>query len=247
MYSLSMPARDLPPPFVQLASHELRWRLLRELAHSDRRVRELSTTIGEPHNLVSYHLGKLREAGLVTMRRSNADGRDVYYHLDLARCADFLAGTAAALHPALHRGDTGTTKPAHLARVAFLCTGNSARSPMAAALLRHRAGDTVTVTSAGSHPKPLHPLAIRTMREYGIDLAGHQPRHVDTLLPEHFDVVISLCDRLREVCPEFPHHPAMIHWSIANPEGGIGVFRRTAAELDTRIGFLIPTLDPSQT
>ena len=234
--------QDEPPAFVQLAGNDLRWRLLRELAQSDQRVRELMASTDQPQNLVSYHLGKLRQAGLVTMRRSNADGRDVYYHLDLERCADFLASTAEALHPALKpRPPKASTRKA---KVAFLCTGNSARSPMAAALLTHRSQGRVTATSAGSNPKPLRPYAKRALGEYGIDLANHRPRHVDTLTTRRFDLVISLCDRVREVCPEFDHHPRQIHWSIPDPANGdYETYRALAAELETRIGFLLDAIE----
>ena len=100
-----------PPAFVRLAAHPLRWRLLTELADSDYRVRELVTLVGEPQNLVSYHLRLLRDGGLVTAARSSFDGRDSYYHLDLDRCADALADTGAALHPAL-RPDAAPPHPA---------------------------------------------------------------------------------------------------------------------------------------
>jgi protein-tyrosine-phosphatase/DNA-binding transcriptional ArsR family regulator len=234
--------QDEPPAFVQLAGNDVRWRLLRELAQSDQRVRELMATTDQPQNLVSYHLGRLRQAGLVTMRRSNADGRDVYYHLDLEKCADFLASTAEALHPALKPQPKKAT--ARKAKVAFLCTGNSARSPMAAALLAHRTQGRVTTTSAGSDPKPLRPFAKRALSEYGIDLAGHRPRHVETITTRRFDLVISLCDRVREVCPEFDHHPRQLHWSIPDPgDGDYETYRELAAELDRRIRFLIPVLD----
>src|SRR5262245_65516976 len=89
------------PAFVRLAAHPLRWRLLTELADSDYRVRELVTLVGEPQNLVSYHLRLLRDGGLVTTTRSSFDGRDSYYHLDLDRCAEALIDLGAALHPAL--------------------------------------------------------------------------------------------------------------------------------------------------
>ena len=83
------PVRDrrppAPPPFLQLAGHPLRWRLLGELARSDRRVHELTAMVGEPQNLVSYHLGKLRQGGLVSTRRSSADRRDAYYSAELGR------------------------------------------------------------------------------------------------------------------------------------------------------------------
>ncbi|MEV0068872.1 MULTISPECIES: ArsR family transcriptional regulator [unclassified Amycolatopsis] len=212
---------------------------MRELAHTDRRVRELVDAVGQPQNLVSYHLRKLRTAELVTARRSSFDGRDTYYHLDLRRCADALAEAGAALHPGL--GVTRAARgPARL-RVLFLCTGNSGRSPMAAALLRHRTG--AEVASAGSHPKPLRPEAVRAMAEYGITLT-HEPTHLDSLRQRRFHWVISLCDRVREVCPEFPGRPRMIHWSIPDPAreaDSYPAFRRVAAELDTRIGFLMAT------
>src|SRR3982751_6044880 len=84
-----------PPPFLRLAGHPLRWRLLSELAQSDRRVGELCDLAGRRQSLVSYHLRRLREGGLVSMRRSAADGRDTYYVLDLTRCGQLLssAGT----------------------------------------------------------------------------------------------------------------------------------------------------------
>jgi ArsR family transcriptional regulator, arsenate/arsenite/antimonite-responsive transcriptional repressor / arsenate reductase (thioredoxin) len=236
-----------PPEFLQLAGHPLRWRLLTELALSDRVVQELTALVGEPQNLVSYHLGKLRDGGLVSARRSSADRRDAYYTVDLARIAGLFSTTGAALHPGLR-----LTRPSHddaarhPARVLFLCTGNSARSQMAEALARAR---SVEAYSAGSHPKPVHPNAVRVMREeHGLDLTGHASKHLDVFDGQRFDWVISLCDRVREVCPEFGR-PAMIHWSIPNPAVGDAdddatypLFQQTAAELATRIGFLLAVL-----
>src|SRR5438477_3551299 len=96
-----LPADIAPPQFLQLAGHPLRWRLLSELARSDRVVSELTGLVGEPQNLVSYHLGKLREGRLVSARRSSADRRDTYYGLDLARIGALLSATGGALHPGL--------------------------------------------------------------------------------------------------------------------------------------------------
>ena len=238
-----------PPGFLRLAGHPLRWRLLSELSRSDRQVRELKVLTGERQSLVSYHLGQLRAGGLVSMRRSSADRRDAYYCIDLARCAELLAGTGAALHPGLRLvlPPAGTIQ-VH-ARVLFLCTGNSARSQMAEALVQHLAGEAITAASAGSHPKSLHPNAVRAMLEYGIDITGRQAKHVSTFDGQRFDYVISLCDRVREVCPEFPGYPEMVHWSIPDPAGEGGsdretypAFRAVAADLHTRIGYLLRRL-----
>jgi protein-tyrosine-phosphatase len=88
------------------------------------------------------------------------------------------------------------------------------------------------------------------MREYGIDLSGRQAKHLNTYARRRFDYVVSLCDRVREVCPEFPGDPTVIHWSIADPSAEPGnneetlpVFRRTAAELEARIRFLLALME----
>jgi protein-tyrosine-phosphatase/DNA-binding transcriptional ArsR family regulator len=240
-----------PPEFLQLAGHPLRWRLLAELARSDRTVHELTGRVGEPQNLVSYHLGKLRDRGLVSARRSDADRRDAYYTVDLGRIGGLLAATGAALHPGLRLTPSSPRDAGPGAvRVLFLCTGNSARSQMAEALVRARSGGVVESYSAGSHPKPVHRNAVRVMQEqHGLDLTGHASKHLDVFDGERFDWVISLCDRLREVCPEFPGPPETIHWSIPNPAAGDAdddatypLFQQTASELATRIGFLLAVL-----
>jgi protein-tyrosine-phosphatase len=84
--------------------------------------------------------------------------------------------------------------------------------------------------------------------DFGLDLADHAPKHLDTFAGQSFDWVISLCDRVREVCPEFAGAPEAIHWSIANPATGepdevtYPLFRQAAAELSTRIDFLLAVL-----
>ena len=247
------------PEFLQLAGHPVRWRLLGELARSDRTVQELTGLVGEPQNLVSYHLSKLRDARLVSAQRSSADRRDTSYTVDLVRIGALLSATGGALHPGLRLSPrpSGDAKP-DAARVLFLCTGNSARSQMAEALAKVRSGGVVEAYSAGSHPRPLHPNAIRVMRdEHGIDLSSHASKHLGVFADQRFDWVISLCDRVREVCPVFPGQPETIHWSLPNPAAGDAdddasypAFQQTAAELEIRIGFLLavitdrPTVPP---
>jgi ArsR family transcriptional regulator, arsenate/arsenite/antimonite-responsive transcriptional repressor / arsenate reductase (thioredoxin) len=187
----------------------------------------------------------------VSARRSSADRRDAYYTVDLTRVGDLLSATGGALHPGLRltpppRGSAGPGT----VRVLFLCTGNSARSQMAEALARARSGGVVDAYSAGSDPKPLRPEAVRVMREeHGIDLAGQASKHLGVFADQRFDWVISLCDRVREVCPEFPGQPETIHWSVPDPAAGHAdddasypAFQQTAAELETRIGFLLAAL-----
>jgi protein-tyrosine-phosphatase/DNA-binding MarR family transcriptional regulator len=247
-------AEQSPPQFLHLAANELRWRLLAELSYSDRRVGELCSLMGRKQSLVSYHLGRLRGAGLVSRRRSSADGRDSYYVLDLPRCRELIGASGQALHPGLKLSpqpvDRDRRRRGGPTRVLFLCTGNSARSQMAEALLEQLAGESVAARSAGSHPKPLHPNAVRAMRERGIDLQGRRSKHLSEFSGESFDYVVSLCDRVREVCPEFPGHPDTIHWSVPDPgraggddEESYPAFRRTAAELATRVPFLLDLID----
>jgi protein-tyrosine-phosphatase len=232
-----------------MASHPLRWTLLTQLATSDQRVRELAAAVDEPQNLVSYHLRLLRSAGLIDARRSSFDGRDTYYHLNLAMCAGAFGEAAAALHPALAPLAIGKPAAPTAARsVLFLCTGNSARSPMAEALLAHKGRGRVRAASAGSHPKPhLHPDAIRIMRDlYGIDLRGGRPRPLAAVARRRFDHVITLCDKVREYARDHGL-VATMHWSLPDPSaaagsGGYREFHRVASELNNRIDFLLPVL-----
>jgi protein-tyrosine-phosphatase/DNA-binding transcriptional ArsR family regulator len=241
-----------PPRFLRLAGHPLRWRLLSELARSDRRVGELCELAGQRQSLVSYHLRQLRDGGLVSARRSLADGRDTYYVLELVRCGELLSTAGASLHPGLAPAvgaHPGRGRGSARASVLFLCTGNSARSQMAEALAERLSEGALRAAGAGSHPKPLHPNAVRVMRERGIDLAGRRSKHLSEFTDRRFDYVISLCDRVREVCPEFPGTPQAIHWSVRDPAREPGTdaetlpaFERTAAELETRIGYLLEAI-----
>jgi protein-tyrosine-phosphatase/DNA-binding transcriptional ArsR family regulator len=238
---------------VALAAHPVRWRLMTELAGSDHRVRELVTRLEQPQNLVSYHLRLLRDGGLVSATRSSADRRDSYYHLDLDRCAHELAGSGTALHPALRtsRPPFAPARPRGSGRppsVLFVCTGNSARSPVAEALLTLRSAGAVRTTSAGSRPKEqLHPDAVRVLRErFDVDVSSQRPRHLDDVADESFDLVITLCDKAREVCPEFSGPVRRMHWSIPDPAAADpqddAAFEHAAHDIDTRVGHLLPVL-----
>jgi thioredoxin type arsenate reductase len=233
-----------------MLAHELRWQILGALSISDRRVGELIQLLEQPANLVSYHLKLLRETGLVTARRSSADGRDIYYSLNLESLQTLYFAAGERLHPAMHV-DVGCLKPAELpvdrpVRMLFLCTHNSARSQMAEGLMRHVAGEAVETYSAGSQPSSVHPLAIKAMAQRAIDISRQRSKHVDEFTGQTFDYVITVCDRAREVCPVFPDQPATTHWSLPDP-AEIGdtqqeryqAFERTADQLFTRIQYLL--------
>jgi protein-tyrosine-phosphatase/DNA-binding transcriptional ArsR family regulator len=243
-----------PSRFLQLLADEQRWRLLRELTRSDRKVSELTELVGIPQNLASYHLASLRNAGIVSARRSSADRRDTYYRIDLRRCADLLCAVGPALQTGL-RLDVARPRiavgraPRRKPSVLFLCTGNSARSQIAEALLEHHSGGTIRARSAGSHPKALHPSAVRVMAERGIDISTCTTKHMDRFRQRRFDRVITLCDKVREICPQFPGPATNAHWSMPDPasecatgEVSYAAFKHTAEELEWRIPFLIGEL-----
>jgi len=124
-------------------------------------------------------------------------------------------------------------------RVLILCTGNSARSQMAEGLLRYDAGDCFEVESAGTKASSVRPEAIAVMKELGIDISGHRSKNVDEFAGQHFDFVITVCDRARETCPVFFGAAEGLHHSFEDPpapdvgsEGErIAIFRRVRDEL----------------
>ena len=254
-----------PPDVLPLMAHEVRWRVLSALARSDYRVQELVRLLGERQNLVSYHLKRLRDAQLVKERRSTADGRDTYYSIDLQRLKLLYSSAGEALHPSLsfegHNSD-GRGERASLedkserskrtlppSRVLFLCTHNSARSQMAEALTRHYGGDAVEVYSAGTAPSGIHQCAVAVLAQLKIDVSQARSKHLDEYRGGHFDYIITVCDRVKEVCPLFPGDPEHIHWSfpdpssIEDPQEQYEAFVRVAQELTTRIRFLLLVIE----
>lgn len=235
-----------PPEVLKALAHELRWTLLSRLAQSDYRVHELVETTGQPANLVSYHLKQLRVLGLVAARRGEADGRDTYYRADLSVIGQQLGAAGAALHPAL-----GSALPAHplpTRHVLFVCTHNSARSQMAEGLLRHLSGGQFVVQSAGSQPTRVRPEAVETMAALGIDISGQQAKSFAAVADQAFDVVITVCDRAREVCPAFEGATERLHWGFPDPmriddlAERQAAFAHTAHLLEGRIRYFLQTL-----
>ena len=128
-------------------------------------------------------------------------------------------------------------------RVLFLCTGNSARSQMAEALLRKHAGDRLEVHSAGLEPKGIHPYTIRVMDEIGVDIRGQSSKDVMTYMGRvHFGVVITVCDNAEKNCPIFPFTTTRLHWPFEDParfegpdEAKLAKFRDARDLIDARI------------
>ena len=127
-------------------------------------------------------------------------------------------------------------------RVLFVCTGNSARSVMAEALLRHHGGDRFEVYSAGTIPKGINPLTLRVLSDAGIDASGARSKSVDEFLGQSFDYVVTVCDQARQVCPVFPGVHESLHWGYEDPaeatgteEERLAVFRRVFIQIGERI------------
>jgi thioredoxin type arsenate reductase len=242
------------PDILKLLADDLRWQLVQALAFSDRKVQELVTLVGRPMNLVSYHLRRLREGNLVHEHRSIADGRDVYYSLDLNTLKVLYYESGTAIHPALgsatEQPPMTTSETLPPTRILYLCTHNSARSQMAEALTQFLGKARVIVESAGTEPSVVNPYAVQTMKERGIDISTNHSKHLNEFLEQEWDYIITTCDSAREACPVFPGDPAQIHWSFPDPSAVEGsdadklkAFRKTAQELTFRINHLLILID----
>jgi arsenate reductase len=127
-------------------------------------------------------------------------------------------------------------------RVLFVCTGNSARSIMAEALLDKYGGERFEVHSAGTIPKGINSLTLRVLADAGIDASSARSKSVDEYLGQRFDYVITVCDQARQVCPVFPGVHESLHWGYEDPADATGtederlvVFRRVFTQMAERV------------
>lgn len=134
-------------------------------------------------------------------------------------------------------------RPRH---VLFLCVANSARSQMAEGIARALAPASVKISSAGSRPSGLNPLAVHALAEIGIDISGHRSKGVDEIPPGDVDAVITLCTE--EVCPVWLGHALRLHWGLPDPAGAgsteadqLQAFRNVRDELRRRLAVAFPT------
>jgi ArsR family transcriptional regulator, arsenate/arsenite/antimonite-responsive transcriptional repressor / arsenate reductase (thioredoxin) len=197
----------------------VRLAIVDELLCSDRAPTELRSLLGIESNLLAHHLDVLESVGLIGRSRSSGDGRRRYVHLRRDEL-DLLAPVP--------RPTAG--------RALFVCTRNSARSQLAAALWRSMTGRPAE--SAGTEPaEAVHPGAIAAAARAGLDLREAAPRSLDAIrsMPP---VVVTVCDRAHE---ELAGPPQWLHWSIPDPvpDGGRAAFDATVAELRQRIGAFV--------
>lgn len=189
-----------------------------ELRLSDRSPVELRHRFGLESNLLAHHLDVLEEVGLINRTRSSGDGRRRYVHLVPEALAARSVGTPVVIGPAL-----------------FICTANSARSQLAAALWNDLGG---TAQSAGTHPADtVHPGAVAAAGRAGLDLQASTPKVLDNVEIDA-SLVVTVCDRAHE---EIEGSDSWLHWSIPDPvmNGSDAAFDAALAELRLRMGAMV--------
>ena len=190
-----------------------------ELASSDRAPLELQRLTSVPSNLLAHHLDVLEQVGLITRSRSSGDGRRRYVHLHRDALDGLLPGRRRSAERAL-----------------FVCTHNSARSQLAAALWTQLTDQPAE--SAGTHPaERVHRGAVAAARRAGLDLSDARPKLLDDV-DDRPALVVTVCDRAHE---ELDPDPTWLHWSVPDPVAAPSraAFDATVAELRDRITHLV--------
>jgi protein-tyrosine-phosphatase/DNA-binding transcriptional ArsR family regulator len=199
--------------------------IVERLLLSDASPTELGRALGVPSNLLAHHLGQLEQVGLIARARSESDHRRTYVRLNPAALADLApAGAREA------------------ARVVFVCTANSARSPLAEALWSKRS--RIPSASAGTEPADrVHAGAVKAARRHGISLAGSRTRHVEEVIRPG-DLVVAVCDHAHEHAGV--RTDPWLHWAVPDPApaGTDAAFDAAVAELTERIDRLAPAIHP---
>lgn len=211
----------------------VRLAIVDELTRSDRASTELRALLGIESNLLAHHLDVLENVGLINRTRSSGDGRRRYVHLlraELPGLSDLQSGDGTS-----HWMMPG--RPLPQGRALFVCTRNSARSQLAAALWKSIVG--TPADSAGTHPADrVHPGAVAAAKRLGLDITDSTPRDLAKIrrMPP---IVVTVCDQAHE---ELDPDNAWLHWSIPDPvaAGTRAAFDAVVAELTARIGALNP-------
>jgi ArsR family transcriptional regulator, arsenate/arsenite/antimonite-responsive transcriptional repressor / arsenate reductase (thioredoxin) len=201
-----------------------RLRITDALCDGDASPKQLGAMLAMPSNLLAHHLRVLEQAGIVTRRRSDGDRRRSYLQL-IPGVLESLAGSAARTAQ----------------RVLFVCTANSARSHLAAALWRQASG--IPVASAGTHPAAaIDPGAIAAAARHGLPLPHRRPSHIAEVRHDD-DLVVTVCDLAYEELGDL----VAVHWSVPDPvpAGDPGSFDAALAELGHRVERFAPRLAAS--
>lgn len=209
-----------------------RLRIVDALGLGDASPSDLQRLLGMASNLLAHHLHALEEVGLVTRHRSEADRRRTYLRLEPDHLPDLVAPTAAA--------------PVAVSRVVFVCTANTARSQLAAALWSR--SSHVPVGSAGTHPgKAVAPGAAAAAARHDLDLTRAAPRHLDDVLHAD-DYLVTVCDSAHEELAraggDGAVRPGRLHWSVPDPVplGTRQAYDAAYDELARRVARLAPRL-----
>jgi ArsR family transcriptional regulator, arsenate/arsenite/antimonite-responsive transcriptional repressor / arsenate reductase (thioredoxin) len=234
------------------------FRLLMRHAPQGVRAGEIAETLGLKQNTASVHLGALERAGLIAARR---EGRAIYYSIDLARTGglvDYFLADCCRGRPDLCAPASFAATPQEapemskrVFNVLFLCSGNSARSIFAEAILTRAGQGGFVAHSAGTRPQSaLNPYAIEVLKRNGHDVSGLRAKNVDEFRRPGapvFDFVFTVCDAAAdEDCAPWPGQPLTAHWGMADPVKAEGTssekalaFARTYAELERRIAAFV--------
>jgi ArsR family transcriptional regulator, arsenate/arsenite/antimonite-responsive transcriptional repressor / arsenate reductase (thioredoxin) len=188
---------------------------------------DIARLIGVPHNTLSTHLAALEHAGLVRSRR---EGRAMIYAAEPAACSALVSALSAELDPASKRGLRATAMPIikekimsqKIYNVLVLCTGNSARSILAEALINREGKGRFKAFSAGSQPKGVpNPAGLKLLAELGYDTSEFRSKSWNEFAAHdapQMDFIITVCDSAAgESCPVWPGHPLVAHWGIPDP------------------------------
>ena len=228
------------------------FRLILRFAPQGVRPTEMAAALGLKQNTLSHHLADLAASGLVRAERA---GRSLYYAADLDKTEGLIGylafdvgrGRPDLLSPLLSPDKEGPAMPAAGFNVLFICSGNSARSIFAEALLRDIGRGRFTAHSAGTRPNTqLNPFALEVLTRNGHDLAGLRSKHISEFrqpLSPRMDFVFTVCDTAAaEECPPWPGQPITGHWGLPDPVRAAGtdaekalVFAQTYAALRRRI------------
>lgn len=220
------PARTVARARVHAALGEpARLAVVELLVLGDASPGEVGRRLGLPSNLLAHHVKLLEQAGVVERSRSEGDHRRTYLRLRTSALADLVP--------------TGTRQAP---RVVFVCSRNSARSQLAAALWKRRS--EVPAASAGTRPaERVHPLAVAAARAHGLSLTRARPHHLDVVLRPD-DLVVAVCDNAHE---ELAEHDDRLHWSVPDPAavGTPDAFDAACRDLADRVDRLVPAVRPA--